>query len=210
MEKDYIKINRNTYNELAKEYKDRNYAVQDDFYINTMFSNLNFKKGEKILEVGPGRGDRLKNFCDFDLDTTAIELSEEMCKLCFQRAPKAKIINKNVFECNFDDKFNYIYMEAVIHNFPISESKKLLELIYNWLADDGTFICTTSIEQNDYEGYEGKKDYKNKQERFRHRFTEKTFEDLFKNANFKIVEKKYKEEKDEIRNKLWQILYLKK
>lgn len=210
MEKEYIKVNRNTYNELAKEYKERNYSVQDDFYINTMFSNLDFKKGEKILEVGPGRGDRLKNFCDFDLDTTAIELSEEMCKLCSQRAPKAKIINKNVFECNFDVKFNYIYMEAVIHNFPISESEKLLELIYNWLADDGIFICTTSVEQNDYEGYEEKKDYKNKQKRFRHRFTEETFEKLFKNAKFKIVEKKYKEEKDEIRTKLWQILYLKK
>lgn len=47
-------------------------------------------------------------------------------------------------------------MEAVIHNFPISDSKKMLELILNWLKDDGIFICTTTVDNNDYEGYEEK------------------------------------------------------
>ncbi|MDE5831236.1 MAG: rRNA adenine N-6-methyltransferase family protein, partial [Clostridia bacterium] len=85
MEKEYISINKETYNKLAKEYRERDYAVQDDFYINTMFKNLDLKEGKRILEIGPGRGDRLKNFCDLNLDVTAIELSEEMCKLCALR-----------------------------------------------------------------------------------------------------------------------------
>lgn len=74
-----------------------------------MFCDLEFEKGKKILEIGPGRGDRLKKNCDYGLDTTAIELSEEMCKLCSKRASDAKIINKNVFECNFNFQFDYIY-----------------------------------------------------------------------------------------------------
>lgn len=210
MEKEYISINRNTYNELAKEYKERNYSVQDEFYINIMFHDLDFKPGKKILEIGPGRGERLKNFCNYDLDVTAIELSEEMTKLCLQKAPKAKIINKNIFDCDFDYQFDYIYMEAVIHNFPLEDSKKLLELIDKWLKNDGIFICTTTVDKSDFEGYEEKSDYETKKKRFRHRFTEETFEELFKKADFRIVDKKYKEEKDEIRSKLWQILYLKK
>lgn len=209
MEKEYISINKETYNKLAKEYRERDYAVQDDFYINTMFKNLDLNNGKRILEIGPGRGDRLKNFCDLNLDVTAIELSEEMCKLCVKRAPKAKIINKNVMECDFDFQFDFIYMEAMIHNFPLEDSKKMLELVSKWLKDDGTLICTTTVEKLDSEGYEEKVDYKNKEKRFRHRFTDKSFDELFE-ANFVIIDKIYKEEKDKIRNKLWQIVYARK
>ena len=208
-EKEYIRINKETYNKLAKEYNDRDYAVQNDFYINTMFEDLDLREGKKILEIGPGRGDRLKNFCAFNLDVTAIELSEEMCKLCTQKAPKAKIINKNVLQCDFDFQFDFIYMEAMIHNFPLEESKKVLELVSKWLKDTGILICTTTVEKIDSEGYEEKSDYKNKEKRFRHRYTEQTFDELFKN-DFIILNKKYKKEKDKIRNKLWQIIYAKK
>ena len=208
MNNDYIKINKDAYNNLAKEYDERTYAVKDEFYKDIMFKDLNLKKGAKILEIGPGRGARLKLFCDYGLDVTAIELSEEMSKLCLKKAPEAKIINKNVFECDFNYKFDFIYMEAVIHNFPINDAKKLLKLVYKWLKDDGILICTTTVDKNDSEDYEEKKDYQNKIKRFRHRYTESSFENLFKETNFKILDKKYKEEIDEARNKLWQILYL--
>ncbi len=140
---------------------------------------------------------------------TAIELSKKMCKLCIQRASKDKIINKNVLECDCDFQFDFIYMEAMIHNFPLEDSKKLLELVSKWLKDTGILICTTTVEKADFEGYEEKTDYKNKEKRFRHRFTEKMFEDLF-GANFTILNKRYKKEQDEVRNKLWQIIYAKK
>ncbi len=208
MDNNYIEINKDAYNNLAKEYDERNYAVQDNFYNDIMFKDLKFKKGAKILEIGPGRGARLKNFCDYDLDVTAIELSEEMSKLCSKRAPKAKIINKNVFECDFDSPFDFIYMEAVIHNFPIEEAKKLLSLIHKWLKEDGILICTTTVDKIDFEGYEEKKDYKSNIKRFRHHYTEDAFEELFKKQNFKVLDKKYKEEIDDTRNKLWQILYV--
>ena len=185
MNNDYIKINKDAYNNLAKEYDERTYAVKDEFYKDIMFKDLNLKKGAKILEIGPGRGARLKLFCDYGLDVTAIELSEEMSKLCLKRAPEAKIINKNVFECDFNSKFDFIYMEAVIHNFPINDAKKLLKLVYKWLKDDGILICTTTVDKNDSEDYEEKKDYQNKIKRFRHRYTESSFESLFKETNFK-------------------------
>ena len=210
MKKDNIKENKNAYDTLAHEYENRNYAVQDDFYQNIMFKDLDFTKGKKILEIGPGRGARLKNFCDYGLDVTAIELSSEMSKLCLEKAPRAKIINKNVFDCEFKDKFDFIYMEAVIHNFPITEAEKLLDVIYNWLKDDGILICTTTVDEIEEEGYQEKQDYDNKIKRFRHHYTEESFKDLFIKHNYKIKDKKYKEEIDKDREKLWQILYLTK
>ena len=210
MKKDYIKENKNAYDTLAHEYENRNYAVQDDFYQNIMFKDLDFTKGKKILEIGPGRGARLKNFCDYGLDVTAIELSSEMSKLCLEKAPRAKIINKNVFDCEFKDKFDFIYMEAVIHNFPITEAEKLLDVIYNWLKDDGILICTTTVDETEKEGYQEKQDYDNKIKRFRHHYTEESFKNLFIKHNYKIKDKKYKEEIDKDRKKLWQILYLTK
>ncbi len=209
MEKEYIDVNRKTYDKLAKEYSERNYAVNDDFYLNIMFKGLDFSEGKKILEIGPGRGDRLKNFSDFNMDVYAIELSSEMYKICSSKVPQAKIINKNVFECSFDFKFDFIYMEAMIHNFPLEDAKKLLKLVSSWLKEDGVLICTTTVEKSDYEGYEEKSDYQNKEKRFRHRYTESSFEEIFKNE-FTIIDKKYKKEEDETRNKLWQIIYAKK
>lgn len=132
-----------------------------------------------------------------------------MCKLCKKRAPKATVLNKNVLECKFDSEFDYIYMEAMIHNFPLSEAVKVLDLASKWLKETGILICTTTVECQDSEGYEKKEDYNEKVKRFRHRYTDKTFDELIK-SNFVIVDKKYKREKDEIRDKLWQIIYAKK
>lgn len=210
MEKEYITINRNTYNALAKEYENREYSVKEDFYINTKFKGLGFKKGKKILEIGPGKGNQLKIFDDFGMDITAVELSNEMCKLCKKKAPNATIINKNILECDFDKQFDYIYMNAVIHNFPISDAKVLLRLIPNWLNEDGCIICTTTVDNNDYEGFQEKQDYSNKSKRFRHHYTKQSFDSLFIDEGYNIFEKKYKEETDTVRSKLWQILYLKK
>lgn len=144
------------------------------------------------------------------MDITAVELSDEMCKLCKNRVPNATIINKNILECDFDKKFDYIYMNAVIHNFPISDAKVLLRLIPNWLKEDGCIICTTTVDNNDYEGFQEKQDYSNKSKRFRHHYTKQSFDSLFIDEGYNIFEKKYKEETDTVRSKLWQILYLKK
>lgn len=209
MRKEYIRINEETYNKLAKEYQERNYIVKDDFYIHTMFRDLDFKKGKKILEIGPGRGDRLKNFCDYHMDVTAIELSKEMCKLCIKKAPKAKIIHKNVLECDFNTQFDFIYIEAMIHNFPLEDAKKVLKLVSKWLKDTGILICTTTIEKTDSESYIKKLDYKNQEKRFRHCFTEESFNALIQ-TEFTILNKKYKKEQDEVRNKTWQIIYAEK
>lgn len=38
MEKEYFRINKETYDELAKEYNERHHIVQDDFYIKTNVS----------------------------------------------------------------------------------------------------------------------------------------------------------------------------
>ncbi len=210
MEKEYIKINRETYDILAEEYKERNYAVKDDFYKNVMFKDLDFSEGKKILEIGPGRGARLNNFLEYGMDVFAIELSNKMCKLCNTIAPQAHIINDDVFGVSFNFKFDFIYMEAVIHNFPLKDVHPLLKRVKSWLNKDGILICTTTVNDEDSEGYEAKDDYDNPRKRFRHRYTEDSFDNIFKENGFKIIDKKYKEEIDEDRKKMWQIVYARK
>ncbi len=97
----------------------------------------------------------------------------------------------------------------MIHNFPLDDAKKLLSLVSSWLKTDGILICTTTVEESDYEGYEKKSDYQNKEKRFRHSYTKSSFEEIFK-ENFTIIDKKYKKEEDETRYKMWQIIYAKK
>ena len=144
LSKEYIEANKKAYDELAEEYATRDYTVQNDFYKTQVFADLDFAKGKRILEIGPGRGARLKNFLSYGMDVTAIELSAEMCKLCSSIAPEARIINKNVLDCEFSEPFDYIYMEAVIHNFPKEEASKVLDVVASWLKDGGIFICTTT------------------------------------------------------------------
>ena len=53
------------------------------------------------------------------------------------------------------------------------------------------------------------KEYENREYSVKEDFTKQSFDSLFIDEGYNIFEKKYKEETDTVRSKLWQILYLK-
>jgi len=202
MKREYIDINKNSYDTLAKEYMERSYSVDDNFYI---------KAKMKILEIGCGVGRMLKIFEDMQCKTVVVDLSKEMIKYAKIFSPHTEFICDDIQNVYFKkSSFDVIYMGAVIHNFPIKDVTKLLDNIYKWLKDDGVFICATTVDNRDYEGYESKVDYNNKEKRFRHHYTKESFDELFLNSKLVIYNKKYKREKDNKRDKLWQIVFVKK
>lgn len=95
----YVEINKNTYNQVAKDLMNRhkksgvNEPRAEDYY-NKIFKYTERKDNIKHLELGPGDGNILKFFASKDIDTYAIENSEEMVKLCKKASPKTKIIEK--------------------------------------------------------------------------------------------------------------------
>ena len=122
-EKDYIEINKASYDIVAEEYrtKYKNNDGANKFYDILQEFVLNKKNGDisKMLEIGPGVGTLLKIFEEKGFRTTAVELSENMASLACENSTNSVIINNNILEINFMPKqFDFILAMAVIHNFP--------------------------------------------------------------------------------------------
>ena len=212
MEKEYIQINRKAYDTLADQYDDRTrldmHEIKEDYWY-SILNHIIKAEHTKVLEIGPGSGRNLKMFELLGCDTVAVELSREMSKVASKRAPKSKIINKNILECQFAPKsFEVIFLMAVIHNFPLEDAYKLMNKLYEWLSDDGYLLIGTSVHEEEYAGFLVKEDYRGNVSRFRYQFTKEAFEKLLTDNGFKI-ERGYIVNEN-IRQKKWYDVVCKK
>lgn len=201
---DYIEINRNAYDQLAKEYDERTHEIDDNFWHN-LYQEINIKQNLNILEIGPGNGRNIGILKEYDSKITTVELSEKMCEIIKNKFRDVEVINENILKCNFKEKsYDIIFISAVIHNFPLDDAKKLLNKINTWLKDDGYMVISTTINDVETEGIFEKKDYKNNIKRYRHKYTKQSFERLLYETNFDIFKPYIKKEND--RNKLWYVI----
>lgn len=210
--KDYIEINRKAYNTLAKEYDEREHEIGKDFWIN-IYNDLKLKeiKNLNFLEIGPGNGRNIKILKEYknDLKITAIELSENLCKIVKKNNPDVTVINKDILEINLKEKeYDVIEAIALIHLFPIEDAKIVLNKIRLALKNDGFLIIGTTINNEDSEGFYIKEDYNMNIKRFRHKYTKDSFEKLLSECGFKIYKPYIVEEK--ARKKIWNDIVVKK
>lgn len=216
MEQDYIKLNKETYDNVSKELEDRHKVVRQNEptpkdYYNRIVKYLEKKDNLNYLELGPGDGIVLKEFADNNFSTTAIEISNEMIKLSKKNSNNTLYINDDIKNVNL--KHNYydvIFAGSFIHLFPMDDLKIVLEKIYNWLNNNGIFFLYTTLHLVDEEGYlkKDKLNYTNENVRFRHRFTEKTLKDVLNDFNFKILE--YYTISEPENDRIWQFCICKK
>lgn len=205
----YIEINKNAYNEFAKQHAERHkklskYDLTDEEWINLLKENLiNMDRKNKVLEIGPATGRILKIFEEkLNCYTTAVELSSEMIKYAKEKSPNTIFIEDNILNVDFDnEEFDAIFMGAVIHNFPKEDVIKLLNKIKKWIKKDGKILIVTTIHNESEEGYYEKEDYNGKIVRFRKKFTENELKETIENVGFKIIFKMYNNELD--RKKFW-------
>lgn len=190
-EKDYIEINKASYDIVAKEYKSKykNNVGANKFYDLLQKFVTSKKKNEisKMLEIGPGVGTLLKIFEENGFRTTAVELSKNMASLACKSSNNSVILNNNIFDINFMPKqFDFILAMAVIHNFPENELVKLLDKIKLWLKDDGYFILDTTNNPITETGFFEKEDYNNNVVRYRRKWKKEDLELFMKKQGFII------------------------
>lgn len=212
----YVEINKNTYNQVAKDLMNRhkksgvNEPSAEDYY-NKIFKYTKRKDNIKHLELGPGDGKILKFFASQDIDTYAIENSEEMIKLCKTASPNTKIIENNILEVNLDeDTFDTAFAGSFIHLFPSKDANNVMNKVYKWLKKDGVFFAYTTLSHVDEEGFfsKTKSIYPNENVRFRHNYTEESLKKLFTDNGFEVVD--YYQIPEPENNKIWQFIIGKK
>ena len=207
-EKDYIEINRASYDIVAKEYKtkyknndgaNKFYEILQEFVLNKKNNGIS-----KMLEIGPGVGTLLRIFEEKDFRTTAVELSENMAFLACENSSNSVIINGNILDINFMPKqFDFILAMAVIHNFPEDDLIKLLNKIKFWLKDNGYFILDTANNPITEAGFFEKEDYNNNVVRYRRKWKKEDLELFMQNQGFFIQDSVVY--KDTTSNKEWLI-----
>lgn len=106
-------------------------------------SHLNFKEGQKILEIGIGTGISLNNYPPF-CNVTGIDISSGMLKKALKRAKKQNLKNvtlkvMNATALDFSDKsFDYVIAGFVIS--VCEHPERMLDEMLRVLKDDGKII----------------------------------------------------------------------
>lgn len=188
-EKNYIEINRTSYDIVAEEYKEKykNNSGANKFYeiLQEFVLSKKNKDNPKMLEIGPGTGTLLKLFEEKNFRTTAVELSKNMASLACEASNNSVIINGNILDINFMPKqFDFILAMAVIHNFPENDLIKLLDKIKLWLKDDGCFILDTTNNPITETGFFEKEDYNNNVIRYRRKWKKERFRNVYATTRF--------------------------
>lgn len=207
-EKNYIEINKASYDIVANEYKAKykNNDGANKFYKILKEFVLDKKKDgiSKMLEIGPGVGTLLKIFEEKNFRTTAVELSKNMASLACEASPNSVIINNNILDINFMPKqFDFILAMAVIHNFPENDLIKLLNKIKYWMKEDGFFILDTTNNKVTETGFFEKEDYNNNVVRYRRKWKKEDLECFMQKQGFFIQDSVIY--KDTSSNKEWLI-----
>lgn len=214
--KNYIKVNKETYDKVARDLKKRhdnlgvNEPTPKDYY-NKIMNYISKRENLKYLELGPGDGHVLKYFSKQNIESYAIEISDKMIELCQKNSPKTKIINENILNVDFEEeKFDIIFAGSFIHLFSENDLDIIMKKIYKWLNDGGVFFAYTTLHEVDEEGYFSKQKeiYKKENVRFRRHFTRKSLEELFKRYKF-LIQEHYEIEEPE-NNRTWQFVIVTK
>lgn len=214
---DYINVNKNTYDKVASELEKRhkylriNEPTPENYYDKIMKYIKKRKRNLKYLELGPGDGYVLKYFSSKNIETYAVEISEEMTKICKNNSPTTKILNDNILNVNYkNNEFDIIFAGSFIHLFNKSDLNIIMNKIYDWLNEDGIFFVYTTKHEIDEEGYFSKErtNYKHENIRFRHNFTKDSLANLLKEHGFKILE--HYEITEPENDRIWQFVIVNK
>lgn len=126
---------------------------QDMSEIRDEFLNL-LEEGDTILDLGCGSGRDSLAFYELGYDVTAMDASEEMCKLA-EIHSGLEVLNLSFEEMDFDNVFDGIWACASLLHVPKAELPDILTKIARALKDKG--ILYMSFKLGDFEGFKGER-----------------------------------------------------
>lgn len=213
--KKYTLINKEAYDKLASEYKQR--VVSSSKYkepldnlagLSLKYAKQRFKKID-VLEIGPGNGEIARYFNDRSCSVVALDISKKILEVVNETAPKTKLVCADILDYKIPSgKFSLVYCGALIHLFKVEDVHKLMKKIWDGLKSNGILFVNTTIHNKSSEGFYIKEDYSGKIKRFRHQYTELEFRNLVAQGGFKVIDEKTTDEKD--KKKFWLALICEK
>ena len=132
-------------------------------------------KNGNILDAGCGSGRDTFMFKSFGYNVTALDGSEEMCKLA-REYTGTEVLCLQFQEIEFEPIFDGIWALASLLHVPSNEIKNILNRLKNSLKPNG--VIYASFKYGDFEG--------ERNGRFFNDFTEDTVRELFIEIGFEI------------------------
>lgn len=127
------------------------------------------EEGDTILDLGCGSGRDSLTFYEMGYDVTALDASEEMCKLA-EIHTGLEVLHMTCEEMEFEDVFDGIWACASLVHIPKNELCGVLAKIARALKEHG--VLYLSFKQGDFEGFRG--------ERYFCDYTERSIEELLR------------------------------
>ena len=130
-QKDYVSI---VYTE-----EERPFTKYPDQLTKHLGSRFNMKAGQKLLDVGCGRGDFLRGFFRYGLKCYGVDQTSCAKKICPEAEVKVADLGQGLpYE---DNTFDFVYSKSVIEHFYHPE--RLAAEMYRVLKPGGTLIALT-------------------------------------------------------------------
>ena len=133
-------VRQNYYGSLCTEMYEilHEKAPQDELEFYLSYAN----KGDKILEALCGSGRFLVPFMERGLNIKGIDLSGEMLEKLKEKREDAKVVQGDIIEYVFEEKFDYIFISSSSVSLftDIELCKKILGRIKEILSPKGKFV----------------------------------------------------------------------
>lgn len=141
---DYKEITRQTYNEIADDYTERDSQVVDETFdvkesIDKFISLL--PQGASVLDIGSGGGRDSRYFLQHGMKVTGIDFSEKMIHNAKEKAPEIEYIHMDFESITFPENyFDGVWANASLHHIPKSHIEMVLKSIYKILKKDAVLF----------------------------------------------------------------------
>jgi ubiquinone/menaquinone biosynthesis C-methylase UbiE len=193
------------YNLIAEHFS----RAREKFWPEMKFLIENYTiPGEKILDLGCGNGRLFKVLKEKEIDYIGVDFSERLIKIAKRNFPEAKFQVTNVLDLPFPSNFfDKIFSIAVLHHIPslkfrlqfLKEAKRVLkpkglliltvwDLWPKYKKEILKFVFLKLIGKSKLDFFDIQIPWMGMKDCYFHCFSRREFENLVKNANFKIRE----------------------
>ena len=114
---------------------------QMDIHFNAQINNL--PKNAKVLDIGCGTGEQMKQLYSSGFEVHGIEPSEKMRMYAESKLPAGRVKNGSVLDLPFEDNsFDFVYTIEVLRYLAYEDNLKGLRQIHRVLKPAGIFFGT--------------------------------------------------------------------